>query len=240
MKITLVMPLFNEGELIQDFVEDIRDELETRNLEIIIVNDNSTDNSQLVLSSMLSTGSVDLVINNDSNLGHGPSVLKGVKAASTRESNLVVTVDSDGQISGEAISQFINFSLACSASIVEGVRLREREPFYRRSVSAATRILVFLKTKEFPRDANTPLRCYRDSLGLELVTAIPEMSLVPNLQVSILSRKKGLTLEEFSVISQERRGKSVVGTTWKSNRRNIPSWRFVKFCFRAALEIFQT
>lgn len=240
MKISLVMPLFNEEELIQGYIQSIRHEIEESQLEIIIVNDNSTDSSQRALRRMESDGLIDLLILNKRNLGHGPSVLRGVKEALSRNPELIVTVDSDGQISGASLSKFIEFARASSASIVEGVRLRENEPCYRRIVSFLTRILVLSKTGRFPRDANTPLRSYRYLTILELLDKLPPNSLVPNLQLSIISRNGNTILGEFPVVSQEREGKSVVGTTWKSTKRSIPSRKFIKFCLKAFLEILRT
>ena len=240
MKVSLVMPLFNEEELIKNYIQSIRHEIEKSQLEIIVVNDNSTDNSQTVLTAMESEGLIDLLILNRKNLGHGPSVLRGIQAALSRNADLIVTVDSDGQISAEWLRQFIDFAKASSVSIVEGVRLRENEPLYRRIVSFFTRILVLIKTGRFPRDANTPLRSYRYSIILEMLDQLSQASIVPNLQLSIISRNRNLVLTEFAVVSQERKGQNSIGTTWKSNRRSVPSKKFIKFCVKAFLEILRT
>ena len=49
MKISLVMPLFNEAELIEEYIYSIRTEVLKSQLDIIIVNDNSKDDSQKIL-----------------------------------------------------------------------------------------------------------------------------------------------------------------------------------------------
>jgi hypothetical protein len=121
--------------------------------------------------------------------------------------------------------------------VVEGVRVKRLEPWFRKPVSIATRLLVFVKTGNWPQDANTPFRAYSRSALVEILEHVPEGSAVPNLHVSVASRNlPEVKILPLHVVSLARRGRTSTGSTWGRASALFPNRRFIRFCMQAARE----
>ena len=80
MKISVIIPCYNEENTIEKIVSKILN-LKDLNLEIIIVDDNSTDLSKDIIENKLKD-KIDKLIINDKNYGKGYSIRKGIEVAS--------------------------------------------------------------------------------------------------------------------------------------------------------------
>ena len=80
MKISVIIPCYNEEKTIEKIVNKILD-LKNLDLEIIIIDDNSTDSSKNIIETKLKN-KVHKVINNNINSGKGYSIRKGIESAS--------------------------------------------------------------------------------------------------------------------------------------------------------------
>ena len=67
--------------------------------------------------------------------------------------------------------------------------------------------MIFSKTLNWPKDANTPLRVYKKHVLEDLLKSVPGDSIIPNLHISKLTRKKRLNFKEIRVMSLPRGGK---------------------------------
>ena len=79
MKISILIPCYNEEKTIEKITNKILD-LKDLNLEIIIVDDNSTDSSRSIIDTKLKD-KIHKIILNDNNYGKGYSIRKGIEAA---------------------------------------------------------------------------------------------------------------------------------------------------------------
>ena len=79
MKISILIPCYNEEKTIEKIINKILD-LKELNLEIIIVDDNSTDSSRSIIDTKLKDKIHKLILN-DNNYGQGFSIKKGIEAA---------------------------------------------------------------------------------------------------------------------------------------------------------------
>lgn len=230
------MPAWNEEEGIASFLEEIDQALGSYRRIFIVVNDSSTDNTAIkAAETPIAKGQVH-VHTNAHNMGHGPSTVRALKYGLDSGSDLIVAIDGDGQFLGSDISKLIDISLNSNADIVEGVRNNRNDPFYRKTTSFATRFLVWTRIREWPSDANTPLRVYQHTALQRIVGQVPENAVTPNLIISALSRKWDLNVQEVTVESIPRRGQSEIGTTWGNRRKALPSKRFISFCYKATTE----
>ena len=234
------MPEFNEGEVLFDFVSEIKAQFEET--DIVIVDDNSAQHfKDQLINKYLNCKDIKLIFN-DKNLGHGMSTLRALSEATKYESDFVIAIDGDGQFLATDIKKCLNHLQSDeNIEIVEGVRTqRENESWFRKIVSKGTRILIFLKVGKLPLDANTPLRVYRQETLKRILVKVPPNSLIPNLHISKLTRQIKLNFKEIEVKSLPRGGGNkkelIAGVTWKQKFVNLPSKRFVKFCFKAIIE----
>ncbi len=239
------MPCFNESEGIVGFLNELLFHFVSINVTIIVVDDASTDATSNVLAQEFSLDSRIKLIQNASNLGHGPSVVKALRAGLASGANHVISIDGDGQFHGEDVFKIAQVALEEHVDIVEGVRRERTEHIYRRITTLLTRLLVFARTRRLPRDANTPLRAYKKEVLQELLKNIGEGSVIPNLKISAVSRKQKFQISEIQVRSIPRRGVSAEGTnfaaaetTLSGKFRMIPPRKFIRFCKVATIEWF--
>ena len=238
--LVICMPVYNEAEGIFEFLTEIKEELSFMDFSFVIVDDNSQDKSaeQIASFKRLNCKSVDVhYLFNEKNLGHGPSVIRGLTSASGLNSRYVISLDGDGQFLGKEIAHSVKVFIDGGFDVLEAQRTNRREPIFRKLVTLATRMIVFIKTFRLPKDANTPFRIYKSEVLPIILQSLPKESLIPNLRISILCRKKNLKIQNFKVTSLPRRGISKIGTMWKSGKLHIPSRRFLTFCSRALREI---
>ena len=231
--VTICMPAFNEASAIQAFLTELFDSFSDTKLSVIVVNDCSTDSTGEVLTNMQVEHSFLSVIHNDTNLGHGTSTLLGLETAASYGGKFIVSCDGDGHVSGSDLRKLLSVLLEGNFDIVEGVRFRPKDKWFRKLVSLATRYLVWRVSGSSPKDANTPFRAYRISALLKVKEDVPLDSLVPNLLISRNARQMGLRVREEVVVQISRLGAVKTGSTWNQKYSLLPSRRFLSFCFKA-------
>ncbi len=240
MFIAVVMPAWNEADGIEEFIRELDEHLNGWSPEFIVVDDCSTDGTKHVLQVLHETGINVTCRTNPENLGHGPSTLTALRLGLSTDAALIVALDGDGQFLGSDVASLVKIAATASPvhHVIEGVRTDRHEPVYRRLISAVTKLLVFLRSRSMPLDANTPLRIYRRDVLPHLIEHIPTDSLIPNLHISALVRELKLDVRMVPVTSRVRRGAVRTGSTWGNIGKLLPNRRLVKFCLRAASEWF--
>ena len=88
-----------------------------KNLEIIVVNDCSTDNSLNIIKQLADKDSRIKIINNDTNLGAGKSRKIGIESA---QGDYIMLVDGDDWISENFIKTLYDLAIEYDADIVSG------------------------------------------------------------------------------------------------------------------------
>lgn len=233
--VTVVMPAHNEAGGIAEFLTEVQAALGDALAGFIVVDDVSSDGTRDVLATLAEDGLPITVVPNETNLGHGPSTLRALRAGLERGTT-VVAVDGDGQFVGEDIADLVRIHDACDYDVVEGVRTERGDPLFRRLTSAATRALVARDCGERVNDANTPLRVYRPEVLRKLLDQLPQEAMTPNLMIASLTRRDGFRYKAIPVRSIPRRGATQLGSTWGQKRKALPTKRFIRFCADATNE----
>ena len=117
MKISVIIPCFNEENTIKKIVEKVR---ENSNffLEIIIIDDHSSDKTREIIENDLKT-KVDLIILNDQNYGKGFSVRKGIDAAT---GDIILIQDADLEYNPSDYGKLLKPIMDDVADVVYGSR----------------------------------------------------------------------------------------------------------------------
>ena len=234
--VVIAMPAFNEENAIEAFLAEIVDAFDDVALRLVVVNDCSTDNTTKVLETLSDTYPLD-VHTNQQNLGHGPSTLTALRLATELRPPLVLATDGDGHTTGQTLRHLYDQALASpSGAVIEGARTQRDDPWFRKTVSAATRTLVKSHSGIAPLDANTPFRVYPLDVLRDLLNKIPADHMTPNLMVSALVRKDGVAFTEVPITPHKREGTEENGSTWKQRFRLVPSRRFLQFCVKATAQ----
>jgi glycosyltransferase involved in cell wall biosynthesis len=114
MKIWVVIPAYNEGEVLGDLLEKLR----RKGLSTIVVDDGSNDKTYEIANRQ-----ADLVIRNERNLGKGISLNRAITyLLQNTDFDYIITMDADGQHSPDDIDEFIRKANG-GASFVVGSRM---------------------------------------------------------------------------------------------------------------------
>jgi glycosyltransferase involved in cell wall biosynthesis len=246
--VAVAIPAYNEAEGIAGFVQEIDRALtpHVRALHIIVVDDASTDGSRELLEGLGPQLEAALEVHtNPANLGHGPSVLAAYRRALDHHPDYVLQVDGDGQFLGSDLRRLLVLLLD-EAHAVSGVRRFRQDPWFRMAMTRLLRVYVRLSFGVGARDPNCPLRGYEAELLRDLLAALPEECLIPNLYLTVVAARRGLALLEVDVSHRVRRGSSLLGSTWGRSVASPIPLRLVRFslaalresrCFRAKLDV---
>ncbi|NLV73873.1 MAG: glycosyltransferase family 2 protein [Chloroflexi bacterium] len=127
--LTVAMPAYNEALNLGPMVEMIKTKVGplVDDLEIVIVDDGSKDNTAQVVADLAAADSRVRLIRHAVNMGYGAAVRDSIWAA-TKE--LILTTDSDLQFDLGEIERFL--PRMAEADMVAGYRFSRSDPWYRR------------------------------------------------------------------------------------------------------------
>lgn len=140
-RISILVPSFNEERYIKSVIEKCA----AYNLDIIVVNDGSTDNTLSVLNQLKSSFKNNLIIlNHDINKGKGEALKTGFDFASRNNYYGIITIDADGQHSIEEIGNFLKEVNQSDPDIIVGSRFKNIKgmPFIRLAVNFLTSWII--------------------------------------------------------------------------------------------------
>ena len=199
--LSVVVPVWNEQATIGQLVKDLDAELAplVERLEIIVVDDASTDRTPAILRCLAAELRNVRVLRAERNAGHGPSVLRGLAAAS---GDWIFHIDSDGQL---VVADFGRlWRRRESADLVLGYRVRRRDPVHRlvlsRVVAACTSLLVGRRL----RDPNVPFKLLRRALWADLAPVVPPDTLAPSILLVAAAVRRGWRIEQVPVTHNPR------------------------------------
>lgn len=230
------MPVYNEEEGILEFVLEISNSLREFDVSFFIFDDNSTDSTFTSIQNLymeLPKKSKINVCKSEVNRGHGPTFISACRQGMKIDFDYLITTDGDGQFNGNDFKKALTYAIAENSQIIECVRKNRNDPLFRLFVTFFTRLLVALKTGSLPRDANTPMRVYKKEIAEFIFEKLEDDEKIPNLHISILSRRHNVKIASIDVQSLPRRGKNSVGTMWNTRINILPGKRFLQFCFKS-------
>jgi dolichol-phosphate mannosyltransferase len=170
--VSVVVPCFNEQEVISFTHQRLVDVLQSRDdfeLEIVYVDDGSSDDTPRILTRLSETCDRVTVVTLTRNFGHQAAVTAGLQHAA---GDAVVVIDADLQDPPEVILRMIEIWRA-GHDVVYGIRTKRRETFLKRGFyTAFYRLLRSLSNIEVPIDSGD--FALLDRRAVDLVNLLPE------------------------------------------------------------------
>ncbi|GAA2043838.1 hypothetical protein GCM10009819_33230 [Agromyces tropicus] len=236
------MPAYNEAEGLPGFLAEIHEHLAplAERLEIVVVNDRSTDDTSRVLHDLAADLPGLVVVDAEVNRGHGPTALAAYRAGLERSPDLVLHVDGDGQFHGADLARVVRASGSTGADVVHGVRRGREDPWFRRVLTGAVGLVVAAAVGRRVPDVNTPLRAYRPATLTALLEGVPADALVPHVHFSLAEVRRDDLVRYVEVASLPRRGSNQTGTMWGVERPpKLPPKRLRQFAVASAAELWR-
>ncbi|WP_112198574.1 glycosyltransferase family 2 protein [Rahnella sp. NRRL B-41462] len=94
MKISLVVPVFNEEDTVAIFYRTVREQLSQHEVEIVFINDGSSDNTESLINALAKSDSLVKALSFTRNFGKEPALFAGLEAST---GDVVIPIDVDLQ-----------------------------------------------------------------------------------------------------------------------------------------------
>ena len=207
MKISAVIPLYNEEEVIDEFSSRLIGSLQAlgSDYEVIFVVE-GTDATLAKVSQLSKQNPRVRVEYNQKRLGLGKALKKGLEMVDAG-ANYVLTMDSDLNHDPEEIGRLLKASE--EADVVVGCRSRSRGlvqelPFFKRMISASTNWILRRAFKMKSIDITSGFRIY----STKAVESVREELVAKNFEVTaeilIRAKKKGFSITEVPISFKRR------------------------------------
>tara|TARA_B100001250_G_C19560702_1_gene683169 strand:- start:125 stop:799 length:675 start_codon:yes stop_codon:yes gene_type:complete len=121
MTYTLIIPIYNEERTLPTLLNKLY-KLNNKDIEIIIIDDGSNDNTQNILSK----NNLFVSLRNKLNKGKGASIKKGILSAKNQN---IIIIDGDLEIDIEDIPKLIDIFEKSNNDVMTGVRWRKNSDF---------------------------------------------------------------------------------------------------------------
>ncbi len=205
IKISVVVPIFNEDGNIDKLYNELKDNLKDYQYEIIFVDDGSTDNSFKMLENISIKDQKVKVVQLAKNFGQSAAFQAGFDNA---KNEIIVTIDGDLQNDPKDIPSMIDYLLENDFDMVVGWRKNRHDPLFSKKIPSliANRIISkVLKLKI--HDTGCSLKVFKKSILKDLNLYGQMHRFIPYLIYS-----RGYSIGEVVVKHRERyKGKSKYG-----------------------------
>jgi hypothetical protein len=208
--ILVIVPAYNEAGNIAMVIEDLRGI--NLNMDILVVNDGSSDSTSTVAKETGQAFVVDL----PKNLGIGGAVQTGFKHAARNNYKIAIQFDGDGQHLAAEIPKLLDQIRQDTASLVIGSRFMEKHAGFRSTFFRRQGILIFeglnsLLINQRITDNTSGFRAY-DRPAIEFLAQYYPVD-YPEPEAVILLGRNNFKISEVSVRMRERLkgGSSITG-----------------------------
>jgi dolichol-phosphate mannosyltransferase len=237
--LAFALPAFNEADGIAEFLSEL-DEVAgaaAARVVFVVADDCSTDQTREAVETVATSLSGEVALDRgETNLGHGPTVLRAYRKALAYDPAAVFQVDGDGQFEAADMLLLLD-ALANGADVVTGRRASRVDPWFRKLLTWLLRLFLRIAFGVRRRDANCPFRVYRADALVQVLEQIPPDASVPHVMMTVVEERLPLTHTEVEVRHRVRRGAEATGTTWQSPTLLLIPWRLVTFCVHALGEM---
>ena len=218
--LSVVIPFFNEAELVSDVLREIRSILPTA--EIIAVDDGSTDGTGKIISDLNDIRLISL----QKNCGQSAAMYAGLRAA---KGELIAMMDGDGQNDPAEIPKLV--AAMSSADVVFGVRKNRQDTKSRLIASKIANAIRRLALGDNATDTGCSLKVIRREHVALLVPfnglhrylpAFLQRAGLKSVEVPVNHRSRKAGVSKYTIKGRALRGiYDLIGVRWLLSRRII-------------------
>ncbi len=182
--VSLLVPAHNEQEDIESLLRTLFEQT-YKNMEIVIINDGSTDNTRSILEPYAQQGRIRLLNLGPPNIGKHAALNAGIKIA---KGEIVIVVDADGLLERDAVANMVLPFRDPNVMSVSG-NIRVANP---------VNILTKCQSLEYTRDINIPRRAF-DLLNITLVIPGPLGAFRRSVAIDVGQYDADTVTEDFDI-----------------------------------------
>jgi len=201
-EISVLIPAYNEAEIIADVVSGVRATMERLNrpYEILVIDDGSTDETALRAQN---TGT--RVISHPYNIGNGAAVKTGIRQA---KGDILVMMDGDGQHNPECIAPMLE--KIGRYDMVVGARSGDSEShFHRDLANRLYNLFASYICKRRIQDLTSGFRAIKADIARQFVSMLPNSFSYPT-TITMGVIHEGYSLTYVPIKTNRRVGKSKI------------------------------
>ena len=160
--VSAMFPCYNDATTIGGLVDDAYGALHPLidEVEVIVVNDGSTDGSRGVLDQMSTTRPWLRVIHHEVNRGYGGALISGFEAA---RHDWIFYTDGDAQYDAKEAAALVPLAVE-GVDVVQGYKIGRGDPLYRKVIGRLYHRVVKLLFRLPVRDTDCDFRLFRRQL----------------------------------------------------------------------------
>lgn len=207
ISISIVIPCYNEADGVADSLKEIGKALrEHDDVEIIAVNDGSTDKTPAILDDCTNQTPEMHVIHNDPNLGYGASLKRGIRKA---KGEIIVITDADGTYPASAIPKLLEELNDSDMSVGARIGRKVQVPLFRRPAKWALLHYARWMARADIKDLNSGLRAFRKKDVLRFFPLLPDGFSFTS-TITLAMHINGMRVSYFPINYRKRIGKSSI------------------------------
>jgi glycosyltransferase involved in cell wall biosynthesis len=176
LKVTIGIPAFNEEKNIAKIISQIKEITSS----IIVCDDNSTDDTNKIAKSL----GVDVIVHSK-NMGYGSAIKSIFAKAKEIDSDILVTMDADGQHRIEDIKKILEPVLSGTVDVCIGSRFLgknvENVPSYRKVGIKVLTKLTNVSLKDSVTDSQSGFRAYGKKAISGIIPTDSGMGIIPEM-----------------------------------------------------------
>lgn len=198
MQLSILMPAFNEGKHIYDNVLQTCAAWKTSDLEIIVIDDGSQDDTFAAASAAAQHDTRIRVLRQEKNGGKGAALAKGFEAS---RGAFIAFLDADLEIQPGYVAGMLAALESSGRDVIVGRKVYRQAsiPLLRRVMSWVYRAYVRLLFNLQLRDTQTGIKVFRRPV---LEACMPKMTVKGfafDVELLALAQRAGFRIEEFPV-----------------------------------------
>ena len=204
MKLSVVVPCYNEEQRLPRTIEQIEHHLDARGrpYELILVDDGSADGTRKVMDEAAARHNSVRIVALPQNRGKGRALAEGVKAS---EGDTVLVTDADLSTPIDELEK-LEAALAGGAGVaiasraVKGSRVELSQPIYRVLMGKAFNLIVQLVLLPGIWDTQCGFKLFRGDIAREVFAGLTTDGFGYDPEVLFLAKRKGVRIAEVPVV----------------------------------------
>ena len=202
--LSIVIPVFNEAESLPALFNELKNEFgNSSHVQIVFVNDGSTDNSQKIIEKAISENSSWKMVGLYRNYGKSVALQAGIESSS---GELIATLDADLQDDPKELIKLIDKSK--KYDLVVGWKINRLDPLEKRIASKIFNFFIRVFSGLKIKDSNTGIKIFKREVAESLNLYGGRHRYIP-----LLAHQKNFSVAEVAVKHRKREfGESKYGT----------------------------